>query len=96
MTIEWPAPWTAPDPATSQALEDQLHKEVGTNHVLKDTRVRLIARRLDQDDALFALDDGRIAEVHLTWHQSPDLDPRWPRTAIFANFEEWCLTRDSN
>lgn len=44
---------------------------------------------MDTDDALFALDDGRVAEVHLTWRQGTEPDPRWPFTALFPSLEDW-------
>ena len=37
----------------------------------------------------FALDDGHVAEVHLTWRRDTEPDPRWPDCAIFASLEEW-------
>lgn len=51
--------------------------------------MRLIARRDGTDDALFQLDDGRVAEVHMTWRRSRETDPRWPATAIFTSLEDW-------
>jgi hypothetical protein len=57
--------------------------------VLAGETVRLIARRQDTDDALFALDGGRVAEVHMTWRQSTEEDPRWPATAVFPSIEDW-------
>jgi hypothetical protein len=71
------------------ALESELHRELCPTHILYAKSVRLIARRDDMDDALFALDDGRFAEVHLTWRGSVEPDPRWPATAIFASMDEW-------
>jgi hypothetical protein len=53
----------------------------------------LIARRDDTDDALFLLEDGRVAEVHMTWRKSAEPDPRWPATAIFASLEDWARER---
>jgi hypothetical protein len=39
------------------------------------------------DEALFPLSGGRVAEVHLTWSLSEELDPRWPTTAIYASLD---------
>jgi hypothetical protein len=54
--FEWLAPWYAlDDPDQSAGLARQLAIEVGEGHVLKGIEVRLLARRADTDDALFAL-----------------------------------------
>lgn len=71
------------------AWEAELAKEVGPEHALYRTDVKLIARRFDCDDALYLLDHGRVAEVHLTWRQSQEPDPRWPETKIFCSLEAW-------
>lgn len=73
--------------------EQQLAIEVGPQHILRGLTATLIARRFDGDDALFRLDDGRVAEVHLTWKKSEELDPRWPSTGIFSSLEEWATER---
>lgn len=51
--------------------------------------MRLLARRNDTDDALFALAGGAVAEVRMTRHKSAGPDPRWPRTAIFECMNDW-------
>jgi len=93
VTITWLAPWY-PAEGPGQALEDELARECGPQHRLHGVKARLIARRDDTDDALFALPDGRVAEVHLTWRQSgPEPDPRWPAAGLHASLEDWA--RDS-
>jgi hypothetical protein len=93
-TMEWLPPWYAVDEASvGQGLEGQLRMEISDRHILAGEAVRLIARRADTDDALFALEGRRVAEVHLTWKNGTEEDPRWPVTAIFASLEEWA--RDS-
>lgn len=88
--IAWLSPWYPVDDAEiCAALERQLVQEIARGHVLDGRSVRLIARRDDTDDALFALDDGRVAEVHMTWRKSRETDARWPATAIFASLREW-------
>ncbi len=93
MSIVWLEPWY-PVEGDGRALEEQLARECGPGHRLFGVKVKLIARRGDTDDALFALADGRVAEVHLTWRQSgPEPDPAWPATGIHAALEDWA--RDS-
>lgn len=90
----WLSPWYAVDDSDIRAgLEAQLRREICSSHVLHGESVRLIARRDDTDDALFALAGGRVAEVHLTWKNGTEDDPRWPATGIFASLEMWA--RDS-
>jgi hypothetical protein len=71
------------------AWENELQREIGPKHGLFGHKAKLIGRRHDRDDGLFLLEDGRVAEVHLTWSGQQELDPQWPGTAIFATFEEW-------
>lgn len=86
----WLEPWyPVADADVRAGLERQLHQEISHRHVLFGERVRLIARRADTDDALFELANGRVAEVHLTWSQRVEQDPRWPVTAVFGCLEEW-------
>lgn len=88
--LAWLPPWNpVDDEAQSKALERQLRREIAPGHVLTGHTVRLIARRDDTDDALFALEDGCVAEVHMTWRTSRETDPRWPATAIFASLGVW-------
>jgi hypothetical protein len=92
----WLEPWYPVDEFGEEmaiemaaALEKQLRREICKDHVLYGVNVRLMGRRADTDDVLFALSDGRVAEVHLTWRRGTEPDPRWPGTAIFAALEEW-------
>lgn len=89
-TFDWLDPWYPIDDASTRAaLETQLRREVSPRHVLYGEAAQLIARRSDTDDALFRLEGGRVAEVHLTWRKSQEPDPRWPATAIFSSLDEW-------
>lgn len=90
----WLTPWEAvEDGAETQGIragfEDELRREVGPGHVLQGLNARLIGRRYDRDTALFLLDDGRIARVHLTWRQDTENDPRWPDTTIYVGAQDW-------
>jgi hypothetical protein len=85
-----PEGWYEPDEELHrQEMVEELQEEVGEGHVLKGLNVRLVARYRGTDDALFALDDGRIAQVHLTWSDEMETDPRFPATRVFPSFEAW-------
>ena len=86
----WLEPWyPVDDDAIRAGLEGQLRLEISRQHVLFGENARLLARRCDTDDALFALTNARVAEVHLTWSKKTEPDPRWPVTAIFSSLDEW-------
>ncbi|MEQ1755124.1 MAG: hypothetical protein ABL973_13445 [Micropepsaceae bacterium] len=86
----WLDPWyPVEDQVVRDGLERELALELSPQHVLAGLKFTLIARRDDCDDALFALQDGSVAEVHLTWRQKPEPDPRWPVTARFGSIDEW-------
>ena len=72
-----------------EGWEKQLMTEVGPKHPLFGHQAKLIARLYETDDALFQLDDGRVADVHLTWSKGPEPDPRWPVTAIWPSLDDW-------
>jgi hypothetical protein len=85
--MEWLEPWSGvTDRNGRAALEDELARECG----LKATA---LARRLDRDDVLFGLADGKVIEVHLTWRGSPEPDPRWPRMQPFPSLAAWAEAR---
>jgi hypothetical protein len=69
--------------------EAELARETGPGHPLYQTSAKLIARRFDCDDALYQLEDGRVAMVHLTWIQAQEPDPHWPETCIYGSLQAW-------
>jgi hypothetical protein len=90
MEIMWPEPWAPIErPDKREALQAELHSELSASHPLFGLSVVALARRYDQDDVLFELSDGRVAEVHLTWSRKPERDPAWPRTTIFSSAAVW-------
>lgn len=79
-------PWYA----TEVELSHQLQKELKPGHVLYGKQVRTLARRQDNDDVLFEVDDAafRFAVVHLTWSQKPCSGIGYPRTETFQSWQE--------
>jgi hypothetical protein len=73
------------------AMETELLVELREGHSLFGLAVVAAARRLDQDDVLFELEDGRVAGVHLTWRGRKEVDDRYPRTEIFKSADVWAL-----
>ncbi len=68
-------------------LEAELPRELSPTHILKGLGAVPVGRRVNRDDVLFRLEDGRYAQVHLTWRHEPD--PCWPSTDIYPTFEAW-------
>jgi hypothetical protein len=57
-------PWEA---FSNAGWERELALETAASHPLFRENAKCIARRIDMDDALFALKGGAVAEIHLTW-----------------------------
>jgi len=79
---ELPEPWYW----TDDDLLQQLRKEIGLNHNLRGGILKTLARRQDNDDVLFQLDNEKFVIVHLIWNES--FDSKWPRFKIFGNWSE--------
>lgn len=90
MNIVWLAPW-APigKPELREQLQSELRLEVCVSHPLFGLSVVALAKRDDRDDVLFALSDGRVAAVHLTWACKTEQNPFWPETSIFESLAAW-------
>lgn len=86
----WSIPWRA---ESSPRAAIELAREVGPGHPLWQVSVRVLARRQDCDDVLFALDDGtgRVAVVHLTFQA--ERDPHWPATELFGDLADFLIRR---
>ncbi len=79
-----PEPWYW----TDHDLTKQLQVELSDDHLLKSRQVKTQARRQDNDDVLFELEDGSFAIVHLTWQQKAHDSPAWPRTDLYDSWEK--------
>jgi hypothetical protein len=93
MTEELPEPWyRLLDDRQRLRLEEEIGREISSGHPLAGLSLRVLAKRDDSDDVLLTLDEsenGRVAEVHLTWSGKNERDPRWPATTIFKSLGEW-------
>lgn len=86
--VPWPEGWLPITDATEQkALNEELVCEAPQGHLLYGQKPEVVARRVQRDDFLFQLQDGRIAQVHLTWRI--EKDPFWPFTTIYASRDAW-------
>ena len=99
LRIQWCEPWVeVSDGAARRKLERELKRELAPPHPLFGRSVEAVARRIDRDDVLFAINNGsELAVVHLTWTSSPPDSPPWPAARVFASVDEFvqqCLTPD--
>ncbi len=96
--MRWVNPWERLKDG-SDALVKELQKEMSPQHVLYGVPVVAVARRIDCDDVLFAVDDSAkpLAVVHLTWTGKVEHDPQWPSTTLYRDWQDWierCLVPD--
>jgi hypothetical protein len=77
-------------PDTGTALEEELHQELSPGHPLHGQQVTALAKRMDNDDVLFSLKDGRLAVVHLTWSGQTETLP-FPRTQLYHSQKEFWM-----
>lgn len=91
--FEFREPWHS---CNDSRFAAELKRELCPEHELFGQPVKIIARRQDRDDYLFALADGRYANVHLTWHTVRTAV--WPLTEIFQTQAamEIALQRDTD
>ncbi|QEC56253.1 hypothetical protein [Flavisolibacter ginsenosidimutans] len=86
LPLELPEPWYW----TSQALTEQLQKEISSKHLLYGKQAKTIARRQDNDDVLFQLsnNDYGYAVVHLTWSEYSHADGKYPKTILYKDWQD--------
>jgi hypothetical protein len=74
----------------NEVFEEELRKEIAKKHILHGKNLKVIGRRLDNDDILIELDDesSRFAVVHLTWAKHVEANPSYPYTELLTNWVE--------
>jgi hypothetical protein len=89
--MDWPASWAPVDGCSGgDFLTKELQRELSPGHAVFGLPITPIARRRDQDDVLFSIQDGtgRVAIVHLTWKGSPE-SPPFPWATLYRSFADW-------
>jgi hypothetical protein len=81
-------PWRALPLERAKALLREVQIELSPGHPLYGVDLTAIAVSRLADDVLFRLDDGRVADVHLTWRRGAEQNP-WPMHRIYVSLEEW-------
>jgi hypothetical protein len=87
--MDWLIPWyEVGGEEVAESLRAELLREVPPGHVLRGAAaVKALGYRKDQDDVAFALPDGRVAVVHLTWARREAMPPDHPATDLLDSVE---------
>ncbi|WP_157440767.1 hypothetical protein [Aestuariivita boseongensis] len=87
--IAWAAEsWTSLGWLGTRRLTRALRREMPPGHRLAGLDPQAIAAELSQDSVLYALSDGRVALVHLTWARPTD-NPNWPSTSLYPSLDDF-------
>ena len=88
--ISWKIPWYLLDSQVEiLALQQRLETEIQKGHPLFEKDSQVIGRRIDYDDVLVKLSDGKYAKVHLVWGGIPVADSgKFPSTVIFESLND--------
>jgi len=81
-------PWCEFVPGQADAFLRAIQVELSPGHPLYGVKLSALAHSGRADDALFQLDDGRVADVHLTLSGRPE-QPPCPKHRIYASLAEW-------
>ncbi len=93
--IEFKLPWVGVTPKERQQLEAELAQEVCLLHPLAALDREVVARRIDTEDMLVAIDPHlcECAQVHLTWSGKTEMNPGVPSIELQATFQDWVQER---
>lgn len=78
-------PWSACDTTDTMIIEPKTRDDLANKLQLPDLKIKLLARRYDQDELLFQIEDGseRVIAVH------PDYKPNGVIAGSFRVYESW-------
>jgi hypothetical protein len=80
--------WNLDDePRIRDAYTAELRKECGPSHVLAGRRFQCLGKCEGCDSAVFALDHGEWAIVHLAW-AGREADPQWPTVEALGTWAD--------
>jgi hypothetical protein len=81
-------PWYEFLPGQAEVFLQEIQSELSPGHPLHGAKLAAVAHSGRADDALFQLEDGRVADVHLTFSGRAE-QPPWPRHQVYTSLEEW-------
>jgi hypothetical protein len=77
--------WERLSSERAATFDQEAAVEIGPEHELYDTPMSAVSTCPGCDDALFRLQDGGFAIVHLTWSRKQEPNP-WPRSQLLGGF----------
>lgn len=86
MSTIWPPGWRDVGDE-HEGLVAAIREELAPGHILLGRHFTVIARREDQDDVLLLLDDGEVAEMHMTW--TKQVTPDFPGAMLYLDLAHW-------
>ncbi|MDB5270764.1 MAG: hypothetical protein JWP58_3804 [Hymenobacter sp.] len=87
----WQEPWVALPESVQATFQLQMARELVQGHPLYGRKCTLLGKHAGTDDVLVALEDGRLAVVHLTWGGPGDA--LYPHTTFFADWDDFATHR---
>ncbi|MUV15337.1 hypothetical protein [Noviluteimonas gilva] len=84
--IGWAEPWYA---AETPGVQNQLEREISQKHPLHGLGARVVGRRIDNDDVVAVLQDGRYVNVHLVWSPHTCADGTYPGWFCYGTLDEF-------
>lgn len=96
--IKWKLPWRAIQfEAEIPGVQNQIESEITESHPLWNTNPIVIGRRIDCDDVVAKLSDGRIADVHLVWGSGAGAFPaEYPTFTIYESLQEFLASMEQD
>lgn len=86
-SFQFQEPWEAAE--GSHLLLERLRAEIPEGHPLHAQLKQVLAHRVDSDDILVELLDGRFAMVHPTWCRRSRPALPFPHTVLFDDWDKF-------
>ena len=86
--IKFLEPWYDFLPGQGEAFLEELKREIVPGHLLESLELVPLGHSGAADDAIFAAEDGRVFQVHLTLSRQAEQKPL-PRTHVYPNADDW-------
>ncbi len=96
--IPWRLPWhgLAPEQQAT-AFQSRLAVEITEVHPLWGKIALVLGRRVDQDEILVKLTDGRFARIHLVWSDNPRAySAEYPWTTIYESLDDFAASMEKD
>lgn len=87
-SIDFLKPWEEFGLGQADDFLLELSRELSPGHPLHDLTLQPLGLSRAADDALFAMQDGRVVEVHFTWSGKAERPP-WPSHRFYSSVNQW-------